>query len=957
MKLFAGLERSVFALTLILVSCGGDVSSLNVEPPAASPLPQTAEIAATPVAAPTNAVEAVAVEAEPVEPPAEALPPSDDQALTAGELAAAAEEEDRFSALSAQQAAVARGFQQSEFEAYRQPFELLAKEDSDEPALEAEETALLDELTEELTDDAPPEDVDISAVREQRLQNTQSELPLVLRDEVVRLISYFSGKRGSRTLRTTLGRSGAYREMIERVLEEEDVPPELFHLAQAESGFVPKARSYARATGMWQFMSFRGKQYGLRQDRHIEERYDAEKATRAAAQHLKDLHIEFGDWYLAMAAYNAGPRRVENAIKRGGTRDYWELCAKRLLPRQTRNYVPIILAMTYVSKNLDVYDIGTIDYAPARRYDTVTTDDEITFDLIADLTGSSVTELEDLNPALLRSATPPYSYDLRIPTGSADRFREEIALIPTDKRLQWRRHEVAEGESLAAVAKKYGVSAEQLAELNDLEGESLDEGLRLTVPATTKLRLYRTYGSAGGLHEPGTGRYRIASGDTLGGIARRFGISVSQLRAWNGLSGNLIRAGRYLIVRPDGEGGGSTTSSASADGRYHVRSGDTLGKIAARFGVTVRQLQSWNGLRGTRINVGQSLRVPNLAKASTSSQASAPRQTPPASGRYRIRSGDNLEEIAQRFGVTIGDLRSWNNLRGSRIMAGAYLTVREPGSQASASTSNSGASQSSSTEPVRYRIRSGDNLAVIAQRNGASVADLKRWNGLRSSTIHPGKTLIVGYREASAPSPAPTVASESGASSGATSAAVASNEARYRIRPGDNLGAIAERFGVTAADLRTWNKMRGSRIAAGDFLIVRPPSSTSTRSAAASAPSSSPSPSTSSSPSGGTSYTVRSGDNLSVIADRHGVSVDDLRAWNGLRSTRLSVGQKLAIGPARDSGGQYKIRPGDTLELIAKRFNVTIDQLKAWNNLRSSRIMAGQYIAVRPTSSANLGGG
>ena len=390
-------------------------------------------------------------------------------------------------------------------------------------------------------------------------------------------------------------------------------------------------------------------------------------------------------------------------------------------------------------------------------------------------------------------------------------------------------------------------------------------------------------------------------------------------------------------MRPDGVGAGSTSASVSANGRYHVRGGDTLGKIAARFGVTVRQLQAWNGLTGTRIYVGQSLRVPTLQSSSTSTSASAPRETPPASGRYRIRRGDNLQTIAQRFGVTVNDLRSWNNLRGSRIIAGAYLTVRRPGTSAAAPRSQA----PSSSEPVRYSIRRGDNLGLIARRNGVSVADLKRWNGLRSSTIHPGRTLIVGYREASAPPPA-APASAARASAPAAGRSVASTETRYRIRPGDNLGAIAERFGVTAADLRRWNNMRGSRIIAGRYLVVRPPAQAPAPTARASAPASS-----STQPAGGV-YVVRKGDNLSVIAERHGVSVGDLKAWNGLRSSRLMVGQKLTIGSPGASGGQYKIQPGDTLELIAKRFNVTIAQLKAWNNLRSSRIMAGQYLSVRP---------
>jgi membrane-bound lytic murein transglycosylase D len=232
--------------------------------------------------------------------------------------------------------------------------------------------------------------------------------------------------------------------MIERVLREEGVPVEIFHLAQAESGFKPKARSYASAVGMWQFMSFRGRQYGLRQNNYLDERHDPEQATRAAARHLLDLYVEFGDWYLAMAAYNSGPLRVRRAIERGGSRDFWTLSNKSLLPRQTRNYVPIILAMAYIGKNQHLYldEEKELDPAPPMRYDTVVTDSEIHLSLIADITDSTVESLSEMNPALFRSATPPGHYALRIPEGTADVFGKEIGLIPEDKRMAWRRHPV-----------------------------------------------------------------------------------------------------------------------------------------------------------------------------------------------------------------------------------------------------------------------------------------------------------------------------------------------------------------------------------------------------------------------------------------------------------------------------------------------------------------------------------
>ena len=604
----------------------------------------------------------------------------------------------------------------------------------EEPVAVEEEVALLDELL-ALVLPEPPK----ALTHEEWLRNTNSDLPLVLNSQVERLLNYFTETtRGKATLRISLGRGSAYRQMIERILDEEGVPKELFFLAMAESGFRPKARSHASATGMWQFVSWRGSQYGLRQDRYVDLRYDPESATRAAARHLKDLYIEFRDWYLAMAAYNCGPGRVKRAIQRARSRDFWELSRRRLIPRETRNYVPIILAMSLAGLNLDLFDVGEVDHAPTLAYDTVRTEVPTSFALIADATDSSVEALKELNPGLLRSATPPYAYDLKIPGGTAARFASEMSHVPADERLQWRRYEVREGETLAALAKRFRVSEEKLVAVNSLDPEAAPaDGQRLTVPTTTRLATYRYYGGgpAGGLLEPGTGRYRIASGDTLGAIARRFRTSVSALQEWNGLQSTRIRAGRYLIVDPNPKGsaaGGSASSSSRAaaspppgSGTYRIRSGDNLATIARRFGVTVRDLQRWNGLSGTRIHAGKTLVVGTKGSATAASP-------PPGSGTYRIRSGDNLGSIARRFGVTVRDLQRWNGLSGTRIRAGKTLVVGTAGN-------NAGSSTGSGT----YRIRSGDNLGSIARRFGVTVRDLQRWNGLSGTRIRAGRTLRV----------------------------------------------------------------------------------------------------------------------------------------------------------------------------------------------------------------------
>ena len=741
-------------------------------------------------------------------------------------------------------------------EALGDPFEVPVGLDPEEPATSEDEIALLDELIGLTLPEAPRVLSD-----EEALLHTRSELPLVMNQHVQRLINYFTKTtRGKQTIRVSMERGAAYRPMIERILEEEGVPAEIYYLAMAESGFRPKARSHAAATGMWQFISSRGKQYGLRQDRYLDLRYDAETATRAAAKHLKDLHIEFKDWYLAMAAYNCGPNRVKSAIRRTGSRDYWTLVRRLVLPRETRNYVPIILAMTYVGQNLDLFDLEAADPAPELKYDTVRTAAETSFALIADATGSSIEAIKDLNLALFRSATPPYAYDLRLPPGTGERYEREVALIPPDKRLNWRRYEVRPGETLNALAHRYKVKPETLAAVNTLPADAeLRGGSRLTIPTKTRLSIYRYYGSgrAGGLLEPGTGRYRIASGDTLGGIARRFGTTVSNLLNWNGLTSTRIRAGRYLIVKPEGVGGPAAAAGGSAPtGRYTVRRGDTLSGIGSRVGASVAQLRAWNGLRSTTIHVGQKLKVPGPA-APAAAGVPASGRSRPGSGPYQIRRGDSLTTIASRFGVTVRDLQDWNGLRGTRITAGKYLLVSPPAQsqpphQPAASARASAPPRGNST--TTYTVRRGDNLDSIARRHGVTVAKLQAWNGIRGSRIHPGQTLAVKEQPAGGP------ASPAGSASAST----------YVVRSGDSLDRIARRHGVRVSDLLAWNNLRSSRIHPGQRLTVR-------------------------SAGGRHNYTIRRGDTLAGIAKRFNVTVSDLKRWNGLRSSSIQAGRTLVI--------------------------------------------------------------
>jgi membrane-bound lytic murein transglycosylase D len=313
------------------------------------------------------------------------------------------------------------------------------------------------------------------------LSATVSQLPLSYNESVLAYINYFSG-RGRGTMVAGLERAGRYRPLIQRVFDEEGLPQELIHLAQAESGFMARALSRKSAAGMWQFLGWRGREYGLEQTLYTDDRLDPEKATRAAARHLRDLYKQFGDWYLAIAAYNCGPVTVERAVERTGYADFWELRARHALPLETTNYVPIILAMTIMSKNSQEYGLDAVKPDTPLECDTVEVESPTHLALVADLTGAPVYELRALNPSLLKGVAPA-GYTLRVPRGSANTLVAALQTIPSDRRVSWRMHKVTQGDTLASIGKRYGTAASSIAAANRMESGDPVIGDMLMIPA------------------------------------------------------------------------------------------------------------------------------------------------------------------------------------------------------------------------------------------------------------------------------------------------------------------------------------------------------------------------------------------------------------------------------------------------------------------------------------------
>ena len=496
--------------------------------------------------------------------------------------------------------------------------------------LELEALKQGDGFTEQRSEPAPideansvtfPVDPNLRARAEAGLRTTTSDIPLVMNDVVASYLEYFSNtNKGRNTMQHSWERAARYRDTILRILKEEGVPQDLIYLAQAESGFHPLAVSRAGARGMWQFMAARATEYGLQRNWWVDERQDPEKATRAAARHLHDLYEQFGDWHLAVAAYNSGPLNVQKGVQRTGYADFWELYKRDVLPRETKNYVPIILAVMIIAKNPEAYGFQPMEAQPS-AVERVTVDYPLDLRLAAEAVDVPVSILQDLNPSLLRMTTPREgAFELRLPWGTKEAFEQAISAIPRDMRVWWRYHKVAAGESLSSIARKYRTTTDSIAEVNNLNADALYADAKLIIPVTPGKRLPGDM--EGMVFSKRPVRYKVRQGDTLMSIADDFGVPLEKLRQWNRLRGNHVRRGQALrIYRPvpvDYPEAAATPKSrkkkqlsgkAAAQQVHTVRSGETLYSIATDYGTTVAELQRANGLTSSKLYPGDTIIV------------------------------------------------------------------------------------------------------------------------------------------------------------------------------------------------------------------------------------------------------------------------------------------------------------------------------------------------------------
>jgi membrane-bound lytic murein transglycosylase D len=477
-------------------------------------------------------------------------------------------------------------------------------------------------------------DAETPQVVDQELETIPTEVnPLV-----EQWISYFQG-RGRPHMERYLARSTRYEKLMKKVLKDNGLPDDLFYIALIESGFNTQARSHAAAVGYWQFIRGTGKRYGLLIDSMTDERKDPVLATQAAAEYFKGLYSVFGSWYLAMASYNVGENRVKREVMNHYTRDFWELARKKRLPKETIHYVPKFIAAKLIAKDPAKYGFADIDYMTPIEFDHVTLDKPVNLRVMAEKMNINYEDFKDLNPKFKGEVAPMpvgnTALELRIPPGMS-----EQAIVAANESIVERVEYIADagdtqvyrlrrGESLHSVARKYRTSVAYLRDLNDLpKGKRLKVGMKLYVPDRTPVAPKRKVVARKDREKDVTpaslnlrnGRfYIVQSGDTLSSIAKKYAVSISQLKRANNIRrGRMLKVGIRLAIP-----GGGNTENSSNDGvkrvrsKYHVvKKGESLLKIADLYNVSMAHLQNKNKIKNaSKVSVGARILIPEASAA------------------------------------------------------------------------------------------------------------------------------------------------------------------------------------------------------------------------------------------------------------------------------------------------------------------------------------------------------
>jgi len=594
------------------------------------------------------------------------------------------------------------------------------------------------------------ETIDTAKVTIPKVDVVGAGVPLPLNDQVEKNLAFFMG-RGSHYIEKWLYLEGRYMPLMKRIFREEGVPEELVYLSMPESGLRTDAKSWVRAVGQWQFMKGTGSLYGLRVNWWYDERRDFEKATRAAARHLKDLYSEFGDWNLVLGAYNAGAGRIFRGIRRSGSTDYWTM--RKHLPRQTRNYVSQFIAVVRIAKDPEKYGFKGLVRADSLAFEYVEVNDCVDLKVLARSAGTTADTLRDLNPELLQWCTPPgvKGYRLRVPPGRKEMFAANYAAIPDDQKRDWAIHTVRKGETLSSIASRYGLSIAFLQEVNKFKNiRKLSIGTIIAIPLPKEVAAKQdkmqfdynkeirkiSFNRAKKLaqKDPSGKRskaavkqtagkerlaYRVKRGDTLGHIAEWYGVRASDIRNWNDIAyGDPIRAGQELTIWVTQE------------------------KVATLRNFDLMSFSEKESMRsGDAIDLAQGSRLKGKGVVPAPSQSWT---------QHEVIEGESLDKIARQYGTTVEDLKNWNQLTGNRIRVGQKLEIYNL-PERRVNLIPAPATNKAAPEPLKeqtpgeivHKVKKGETVFEIARSYSVQPSVLMAYNNLRTSKLRVGQILRI----------------------------------------------------------------------------------------------------------------------------------------------------------------------------------------------------------------------
>jgi len=761
-----------------------------------------------------------------------------------------------------------------------------------------------------------------------------SDLPLDKNSAVDGYIEFFTNTdRGKSFIDKTLYRSGKFFPLMRKILKFNNAPEELIYLSVQESGLAPTIMSKAGAVGLWQFMPATGYAYGLGQDEYRDDRMDMEKSTDAAARHLKDLYRSLGDWYLAFAAYNAGPGRVTKAIKKSGSRDFWTL--RGFLPGETKNYVPSILALSFVFRDPEGYGFKNVEYGTPISFDRVNVNTSMTLQQVADMCDADVETIRELNSELTQDMVPDYQdyYQLRIPHKTYDKF---IANYNDATYLD------KSGSKSPEFAGTEKGGYEQMIELSYYKVKNYDPGNIQNIGSTVGKKKMT---------------YQFKKKDALEAIAVFYDVRPVEIRIWNNIPyGSPIKQQQNLNIYVTEE-------------KYNLLNG------LNQNGIDKSKKIDENDINQTDKN-SVAEEVEEDVKKKDSNYSDNTKTTD--SKNTDTQSSTNKRYVKKKKGSESTETKT-NNSKGvdnnSTVTKVDLPKKSGETDELKNSDDNSDKEKNSdenSDEDNKYISKaeenqeentSGENDNSISIENNnekeateetvevqKSEEDIARDSFL--SANNPSNVMVTNYTTERSTLNEKQDEGTDNYSYNSTEIVKAPEEKKvtetkkktstkskgkttyYTVSEGDNLSDIADDHNVSINDLKEWNDLDSDKILVGQKLKLQGGSSSKSKTS---------------------THTVTSGENLTMIADEYNMSVSDLKEINDLSSDVIMTGQKLKVkgsksGKNTNSGNKssHKVKSGETLASISDKYNVSISNLRKWNKLKSDKILIGQVIKINP---------